>query len=203
MNLKIRKLRKQDYKQAIKFAIKGMHFGWYLDNKFLLNLYGTYFWYNELNHATQVIAAYCGDKLSGVLLAQINGENRNYKSLGKTVFTRLFNFLQNLFYSGGVDVYDEANRSMLAAYKRKNKPDGQLIFLAANPDTKIQGIGTLLLKELERREKGKLVYLYTDNGCTYQFYEHRGFERNEEKDIIMLINKKKVPLKCMLYSRRL
>lgn len=203
MELKICGLRSQDYKQAIQFAIKGMHFDRYLDNKFLLNLYGAYFWYNELNHATQVIAAYYGDRLAGVLLAQINGESRRYKSVGKTVFTGVFNLMQKMLYKDGVDVYDGANRRMLAAYKRKNKPDGQIIFLAANPDIRIKSIGTLLLKELERREKGKLVYLYTDSGCTYQFYEHRGFERVGEKDIIMQIDKKKVPLKCMLYSKRI
>ena len=51
-------------------------------------------------------------------------------------------------------------------------------------------------------EKGKLIYLYTDNACTYQFYEHRGFKRSEEQDIVIELNNKKVPLKCMLYSKK-
>ena len=33
-----------------------MHFEWYLDNKVLLNLYGRYFWYQEMERATQVTA---------------------------------------------------------------------------------------------------------------------------------------------------
>lgn len=58
MQLELRELRKQDYKKAIRFAITGMHFDWYMDSRVLLNLYGRYFWYLELTRATQVIAAY-------------------------------------------------------------------------------------------------------------------------------------------------
>ncbi len=60
-----------------------------------------------------------------------------------------------------------------------------------------------MLKELEKREKGKLIYLYTDNNCTYQFYEHKGFERSEEQQIEMELGEKNVPLTCLLYSKQL
>ena len=43
MNIKITDIRKKDYEKAIQFAIKGMHFDWYLDSDFLLNAYGRYF----------------------------------------------------------------------------------------------------------------------------------------------------------------
>lgn len=90
---------------------------------------------------------------------------------------------------------------MLANYKKRAEVDGELIFLAANPDIKGKGTGTILLEELQRREPGKRIYLFTDNGCTYQFYEHRGFERVEEEHIVMKLNKGEVPLDCYLYSR--
>ena len=76
MGMQLKDLRKQDYKTAIQYAIKGMHLDWYVKNKTLLNLYGTYFWYLELNRATQIIAAYEGDTLAGILLADIQGENK-------------------------------------------------------------------------------------------------------------------------------
>ena len=63
MNIEIRDIRKKDYEKAIQFAIKGMHFDWYLNNKFLLNVYGRYFWYLEVNRATQILAAYVGGNL--------------------------------------------------------------------------------------------------------------------------------------------
>lgn len=70
----IRELRHQDRNKAIQFAMTGMHFDLYLDNKLLRHLYSRYFWYMEMNRATQIIAAYQDDTLAGVLLAKMNGE---------------------------------------------------------------------------------------------------------------------------------
>lgn len=203
MELEIRELRKCDYKKAIRFAIEGMHFDWYMDSKLLLNLYGRYFWYLEMGRATQIIAAYYGDEFAGVLLCEINGEPKKYHSLWKRIYVRVFDFLQNLFVKDGVGAYDEANKEMLKQYCRENTPDGEIIFLAANPDIQVKGIGSMLLAELECREKGKKIYLYTDNACTYQFYEHRGFELTQSKDVVLKISSKTVPLRCLLYSKTL
>ncbi len=203
MGIEIRELRKRDYGRAIQFAITGMHFNLYLDNKLLLNLYGRYFWYSELNSASQVIAAYDGEKLAVVLLADMQGEEKKYKTTGQTAFVKIFEFLQNTFYRGGVGIYDEANRELLAAYLKENNPDGQVVFLAADPDGKVKGIGSRLLEELERRIHGKEIYLYTDDACTYQFYEHRGFQKSGEKEVLLDLTSKKVPLICFLYSKRI
>ncbi len=199
--MNIKNIQRRDFHKAIQFAITGMHFNWYLDSKLLLDLYGRYFWYLELSRATQVVAAYDGDALAGVLLAELNGEEKKYKSFWRTLYVKLFDFLQNTFYQGGVGVYDETNREMLAHYLKSNAPDGEILFLAVNPEIKGKGIGSRLLSELERRECGKKVYLYTDNACTYQFYERRGFERFCEKDIVLDMGNKKIPLKCLLYSK--
>lgn len=203
MQIQIKELKKQDYGKAIQFAIKGMHFNWYLDNKILLNLYGRYFWYLEICRATQVIAAYAGNELAGVLLAEIKDEEKKYHFFWKNLYVRIFDFLQNTFFKGGAGAYDNTNKEMFLQYSKHNFPDGEIIFLAANPEIKAKGIGSLLLKELEFREQGKELYLYTDNACTFQFYEHRGFKRSCEKDISLVIGSKTVPLKCFLYSKTL
>lgn len=201
LEIEIKDLRKRDYDKAIQFAITGMHFDLYLDNDFLLHLYGRYFWYSELNCATQVIAAYIGEELTGVLLADMKGEEKTHKTVRQRIYVKLFEFLQNTFYKGGVGVYDAANRELFSKYTGDNTPDGQIVFLAANPDAKIKGVGSRLLTELERRENGKEIYLYTDDACTYQFYEQRGFRRSCEKEVVMNLGNKKVPLKCFLYSK--
>lgn len=61
------------------------------------------------------------------------------------------------------------------------KPKCHSFWKGANPE--IKGIGTFLLNEFEKLEVGKRIYLYTDTGCTYQFYEHRGFEKVGEKPV--------------------
>ena len=92
---------------------------------------------------------------------------------------------------------------MLSKFSEAFCPDGEINFFAADPNCKGQGIGTLLLSELERLEKGKLIFLYTDSGSTYQFYPKRGFTESGKSSISLEINQKTVPLTCFLYSKRL
>ena len=201
MSIEIKDIRKKDYKKAIQFAIKGMHFDWYLDSKFLLNAYGRYFWYLEMNRATQIFAAYVDNEFVGVLLAEMYAEKRKQNSFFQKVYVRFVDVIQKTFFKDGAGLYEETTKAQLKKYLQNHKPDGEIIFLAADPDCKIKGIGTTLLNALESVEKGKTVYLHTDDACTYQFYEHRGFERVQEKDIVLEMPKGKVPLKCLIYSK--
>ena len=202
MELELKELAEKDYKKVIQYAIKGMHFNMYIDNKTILKLYGKYFWYLELLNATQVLAVYYGDELAGVLIADIYGEPKYHRSFSKSIYVKFAEFIQRHFFKESVGIYDETNNRLLKEYKKNNKPDGEIRFLSSNPDLKVKGIGTMLLKELENREKGKEVYLFTDDQCTYQFYEHRGFDKVGEEDITLELDKK-VPLKCLLYRKKL
>ena len=199
--MEIRELQKKDIKKAIQFAISGMHFELYLKNKTIRNLYGKYFWYLETNRATHLFAAYEGDTLAGVILAEIKGEPRKYYSKRKAFYVKFIDVIQKLIFKDSAGLYDEVNKELYAKYTEKYSPDGEIIFLAANPKVKIKGIGTMLLGELEKCIKGKTIYLFTDNACTYQFYEHRGFDRVGEKDIELDFGDEKVPMTCLLYSK--
>lgn len=203
MKLEIKDIQKKDYKKAIQFAIKGMHFNWYLNSDFLLNAYGRYFWYLELNRATQVLAAYADDKFVGVLLAEIKGEKVKHRNLFRQLYIGFIDIIQKCFSKDGAGVYEATTKEQLKHYLTSHAPDGEIIFLAADPDSGIKGIGTALLNALEEKESGKLLYLYTDNACTYQFYEHRGFERVEDNEIVLDMPTGKVPLSCFIYSKRI
>jgi len=200
--IEIREIRKQDYKKAQQFAIRGMHFDWYIDNSVIRNLYAKYFWNMELNRATKVYGAYVNGKFSGVLMADMKGEEKRYYNGWRAAYVRFVDWLQRLVAGKGVGTYDEANQEMYQAFSENNTPDGEIVFLAADPDSQIKGIGTALLSAFGMEEQGKLVYLYTDNGCTYQFYEHRGFTRSGERQIELDLEKRKVPLTCLLYTKK-
>lgn len=202
MEIELKPLQKKDYNKAISFAVTGMNFNCYTDSPLLLKLYGKYFLYMELERASQVIAAYYDGKLVGLLLADMKGETKLYRSRSKRAYIRLVDFIQKIFFKGGVSAYEEANAEIFKRFSSEYEADGEICFLAADPDAKINGIGTRLLRELERRETGKRIYLFTDDNCTYQFYEHRGFERVGEKQITLsLSGKGEVPLSCYLYSK--
>ena len=139
--------------------------------------------------------------MAGVLLAEIYGESKKYYSKWRASYVKFVDFVQKTFFKESAGVYDSVNKELLSKYKETNSPDGEIIFLAANPDVKVKGIGTMLLNELTNREKGKQIYLYTDNACTYQFYEHRGFDKVGEKDIELDLGANKLPMTCLLYSK--
>lgn len=200
--MEIKELDKKDWNKVIQYAIKGMHFDKYLDNNFLLKAYGRYFWYLEYTNATQVISAYDGNDLLGVLVVDMKNEEKPNKSLWKSIYIGLVGFIQNVFFGGGVMPYNDANKAMFLDYTKKYTPDGEIRFLAANPDSKTKGVGTFLLNELAKREHGKEIYLFTDTNCTYQFYEHRGFERIGEKQIVLELSGD-VDLKCLLYRKKI
>lgn len=199
--MQIKELDKKDFKKVIQYAIEGMHFEKYMENNFLLQAYGRYFWYLEYTNATQVIAAYEQDELLGVLVADMKDEPKPYKSFWKELYVKIIDIVQKIFF-GGIMSYNEANKEMFEKYTENYKPDGEIRFLAANPNGKIKGVGTCLLNELSKREMGKEVYLFTDTNCTYQFYERRGFERAGEKEIVLELSDD-VGLKCLLYRKKL
>ena len=200
--MEIKSLQKKDYHKAIDFAIKGMHFDRYMDSPFLLKLYGRYFFYMEMNRAAHIFAAYDGDILCGLLMAEVYGKPVCHHAKTEQWYVSFFKKLQKL-YTGGADIYDQANRLMYQTYRRSHNPDGELIFLAADPNNGRKGTGSLLLAELERREPGKEIFLYTDSNCTYQFYEHWGFERTAQQEIAMELPGGKVTLSCFLYRKKL
>lgn len=199
--MKLEKYKSRIIKRLQKFAIQGMHLNWYMDNETILSLYSKYFWHMELNRATRAYGAYANDYFVGVLLADMKGEKKRYHSFWRTVFVKAFDILQNFVAGEGVGAYHTANKEMFASFRKKQEPDGEIVFLAADPECKVKGVGTALLSAFEAEETGKLVYLYTDNACTYQFYEHRGFTRSEAKDVVIHLKGKKVPLQCLLYSK--
>lgn len=203
MDIELKPVSKRDFKKAIEFCRIGMNVDRYTDKPFEISLYSKYFWYMELLRATQIIGAYIDGKFVGVLLADMNGEKKAYKSLYASLFIKTAELFMGMLFKGGANVYSDTNEKMLADFTKKNKPDGEMNFLAVEPDLNGMGIGTALLEELSKREKGKLIYLFTDTGCTYQFYDKRNFSRDGEENIIMNLHRKEIPLTCFLYSKTL
>ena len=203
MSIRIRDLKRKDCGKVIDFAIEGMNFGEYLDNRILLRLYGRYFLYLELKRATQVIAAYEGESLVGVIMADMCNEPKKYKSPFRNAYVGVMNFFIKMFFGKGASLYDKANKLMLKRFMKAHSPKGEICFLAADPKVQGKGVGSMLLGELEKRESGKLIYLYTDNNCNYRFYEKKGFALSESEEIQMKLSGKEIPLTCLLFSKTL
>lgn len=203
MDVEIKQIKKRDFTAARKFAIKGMHLDWYASGGIEMYLYSKYFWYLEISRATRAIGAYMNDVLVGVLLVDMDNQPKVFRSFWHRLYVKFAAFVINIGYKDASSTYDNANKELLAAYKAQRKTDGELNFFAVNPNIQGKGLGTLLLNELERLEKEKHIYLFTDSGSTYQFYSRRGFDEVGRKDISLELHGKEVPLTCLLFSKTL
>jgi len=201
MDVIIKKLSKRDFGIARQFAIEGMHLDWYAQSKAEMFIYSRYFWSLEITRATRALGAYLGDRLVGVLLVDMIGEEKVCKSILHRGFVKITSTLINVFYSSASGSYDDANREMLKEFTSNTHVDGELNFFAVDPAIKGKGIGTLLLNEIEMELSGKRIYLYTDTGSTYQFYCKRGFDKVGMRDVKLEIHNKEVPLTCFLFSK--
>ena len=201
MNITIRQIKKKDYNTARQFAIEGTHLTRYVSNKVELYFYSKYFWYNEISKATRTIGAYLDGELAGVLLVAIKNKPPVYSSLWSKVFIHFMNFIMKIGYKSSSDIYNEANSELLRNFCKHNNPDGELNFFAVNPKLKGRGIGTLILNELAEKEKGRLIYVLSDSGATYLFYQSRGFTEAGRKDIVLRANKREIHLRCYLFSK--
>lgn len=173
----IRDLKNKDIRKAMDFACTGMHFDWYVHSRLALDLYTRYFVYMELNRATQIIAAYEGDQLMGLLLAAFRDEKPADYSYGRGLYVKFFKGLQKLVAEDALGEYDHLNLDMLSDYRKHNSPDGEIGYLAVDPDSQGRGVATFMLNELAKRRPGSQIYLYTDEACSYKFYDYSGFER--------------------------
>ncbi|BAK59058.1 N-acetyltransferase [Lactococcus garvieae] len=203
MKIEIRAFDPKDYQKSIQFAVKGMSFDRYSNNKTVINMYAKNFLYFELSKATQAIAAYVDNEMVGLLLAEIYGEPKLKQTFGQKAYLKIFNILRTFSKNSGLDTYEATNKELLRSYKSDASPEGEILYLAADPEKKIKDVGTALINELTAREPGKEIFLFTDTGCTYQFYEHKGFQRAGARDIQLDFGQNRIDLTAMLFSKKL
>lgn len=203
MAIRIAPLRPQDHTVLVEFARKGMHFGRYVPNVWLARLYARSFLYQELAQASIALGAYGeGDRFLGALLARLDDEAPLGLSWCQRLYQRVYGVAERLLATGTESAYDRANAEMLAAYRERHDVDGELLFLAADPDSGARGVGTALLDALRDRARGRNLYLYTDDACTWQFYERRGFSRIGVRTIDIPGTKGRATgvMECYLYA---
>ena len=199
MDIIIKQLCEKDFNAIRKFAITGMNLEWYTTNKLETYLYSQYMLSLELIKSTKALGAYIEDKPVGVLLVCMSGEKKLYKSIWRRLFVCFGDFIMKFFESS--NVYMKFNKQMLTEFMKTHKPDGELNFFVVDPEITGKGIGSVLLKQLEQEEDGKLIYLYSDSGATHEFYIRRGFQESSKREIVLKRHNKEVLLTCYLYSK--
>ena len=113
-------------------------------------------------------------------------------------YFKLFEFLQNSFAKESAGAYDAGNNQLLSEYLSDHSPDGKIIFLAANPDIPIKGLGTRLLNELQKRVQGKEIYLLQIVLVRINFMKSAVFNVKKKKDFIKIAQQKLIFSACSI-----
>lgn len=192
--LKIAALRYQDLPQARRFALEGMHFNRYTQNKGALYLYSQYALCSELAHSTLALGAYRDNQLVGFLCARCPNQTHLPLPPLQQGLVTIGRRLENLGLSGR---YQQVNHQLLMQFPAAAQAT-ELTYFAVAPHCTGQGVGSRLLKTLEQLISGQSLYLFTDSECDYAFYFKKGFKISGRQDIPLAPQKSQAQLTCFL-----
>lgn len=202
-----RPIRKGDYAQMKDIICKAFSLDAYLTNEKLLEAVKTQYLYSCLSEATYTCIAEKNGQTVGVIMGNAKSDY--------SVIRHMPYLIKDLWYGIKIALYGRKYRKQAAGYKdlhtiyrefsdkHQGEFDGILTLFAVNQNCRGFGVGKTLLEHLIgylEKQRVKHIYLYTDTTCTYEFYEHRGFERLESKELQMERGGKPFQMEVFLYG---
>jgi len=129
------------------------------------------------------------DKVVGVIFGIVNGEKPNQRHLLEDSTAQTLALLQAPeierqgvyeYFTKQKEVYTQLSNGLLGHY------NASLDFLVLTKEAQGLGVGKKLwisLKAYFEEKQVKSIYLYSDTGCNFGFYEHQGFTRRKELEV--------------------
>ena len=81
----------------------------------------------------------------GVLLAEMYAEERKQNNLIQKIYVKFVDVIQKIFFKDGAGLYEDTTKIQLKHYLERHKPDGEIIFLAADSDCEVKSMGISIL----------------------------------------------------------
>lgn len=202
-----RPIRKGDYPQVKDMICNAFSLDAYVTNEKLLEAVKNQYLYSCLSEATYTCVAEKEGQAAGVIMGNAKTD---YSAIRHLPY-----LIKNLWYGAKIALYGRKYRKQAAGYrdihtiyqefsdKHKGAFDGVLTLFAVNQDCRGFGMGKNLMERLMgywEKQGVKHIYLYTDTTCTYEFYEHRGFERLESKELQVERGGKPFQMEVFLYG---
>ncbi|APT84733.1 GNAT family N-acetyltransferase [Corynebacterium aquilae] len=191
-------LQRSDHAVIIETIEKEMHLEKYIANPLIRRLHARSFFYEELAQATHVFAAYDDGEFAGLVLLRLDGHKPQGMPLWARALSAVVHQLEKK--EDGIAAYARTNAQLLEQYQRQHGTDGEILLLSANPRHRVRGIGSALLSQVATVAQGKHLYLFTDEGCTFEFYNRKGFHRVGEQTMEFNYAGKPHSFRCFLYS---
>lgn len=199
-----RKLEKSDYYEVQNLISNAFGLHKYVsDEKVFEKVKKMYLYSCLVEQKFNTVAIYKG-QIIGVIMGA--SKNDKFKISNILNLFILFYYIVSIWfltknkskgYNEVYKAYDEIISDM------KNDFDGVLTLFAVKKEAQGLGIGKELLSKLNsyyKKNNTNKIYLYTDDTCSYGFYDYMGFSRLREKRINVIRNNKKEELNIYLYA---
>lgn len=199
-----RKLEKYDYYEVQNIISNAFGLHKYVSNEKVFEKVKKMYLYSCLAEQKFNMVAMRGGQVVGVIMGSSKNDKFKISNIVNT-FTLLYYIVSIWFsskskssgYNEVYKAYDELISDM------KSDFDGVLTLFAVKEDARGLGIGKELLSKLNsyyKQNNTNKIYLYTDDTCSYGFYDYMGFSRLKEKQINVIRNNKKAELNIYLYA---
>lgn len=202
-----RNLKKQDYNEVADLLSHAFGLHRYVSDKQLLQIFKKQYLYSCLSEATFSRVAEQNGKVVGVIMGNAKSDYRILPHIGYALKFLLYSFKLKIYgrkISDSISGYRELHRIYRKFTQRhKGEFDGVLTLFAVNSECRGKGIGKKLLFDVEaywKEHQTKSIYLYTDTTCNYGFYEHQGFVRLEEENLVLKSDGKPFEMDVFLYG---
>lgn len=205
--IRYRPVEKKDYAEIGEIINQSFHLFHYVSDRKTLEAFKLQYIYSCLSEATYTCVAEQNGKVLGVVMGQAQAD---YNS-----FTHLPFLLKALDYSIKMRFYGRKHKDETKGYqalhqiysdfskKHQGEFDGVLTLFAVNEACRGHNIGGRLLSGLFdyfKSQNTKRIYLYTDDTCSYGFYEHKGFQQLEKQALSLIRDGAPFEMDVFLYG---
>lgn len=140
-----------------------------------------------LNRSTFGLIAEVDEKPVGFILAKVNKEEpimRQFQSDPSQALITILNAPAGLQADNGEYLKREQEINTEMVKKSETSLDAEICLFIVNPSTRGMGIGKQLFSKVKKHFEAhdvKHYYLFTDDGCNYQFYEKQQMYRSQTR----------------------
>lgn len=205
--IKYREMTKADVPVIGDLIDQAFSLSHYVSHKQTLKNFKLQYVYSCLSEATYTCVAEQNGKIVGVIMGNAKKAYRLSSHLNYIVRTLQHGALMMLHgRNEKAGIRDFKNLHKIYhdfSQKHENEFNGVLTLFAVDENCRGFGVGLKLLAGLMdylNAQNTSRIYLYTDTTCSYEFYEHRGFERLEEQKLLMTRDGQPFQMDVFLYG---
>lgn len=199
-NFKFKSLREEDIEKIIEYTVKGMNYDTYFKTHEEAMRYGKFYVYRDIKRSSNYLALYDGDEFLGVLFYNVLKDPKLTLNSRQQAFYDAYYKKTSEEYPDDFFIYPNAIKEMMIK-NNLSSYDLELTLFVVDQSRTHEGIGSFIYDKFVNMFKGKKAYVFTDEYCTYGFYERKGYKRIDKKHVEYYADEEESYEDILLYGK--